>query len=163
MILIVILVLGLQILSKQNDDMPEDKSLSSGTSVIWGNMVKFNNYDNALQYAYKREQKISKRETTLNEKSFYFMDEIEVFDEDDEYPQGICFMDEYICISSYSGARDKLGKVKIYDKQTGAYVLTLGLDEKSHLGGVAYDGKYLWICNSSKMAIERIPFHSLKR
>lgn len=155
--------MGLLAVSKQNDDMPEDNDLSSGYSVIWGNMVKFNNYDNALQYAYNREKRINKRETTLNEKLFYFWDEIEVFDHEDEYPQGLCFTEDYICISSYSGVHGELGKIKIFDKQTGEYVLALGLDEKSHLGGLAYDGRYLWVCNSSKMAMERLSYAFIKK
>ena len=162
-VLTVGLLIGLLTVSKQNDDVPEDNSLSSGNSVIWGNMVKFNNYENVINYGYKQEQKISKRETSLNEKSFYFMDEIEVFDEEDEYPQGLCITEEYIFISSYSGLGDELGKVKVFDRDTGEYVLALGMDENSHLGGVTFDGANLWVCNSSKMLLERIPYSFVKK
>ena len=162
LVLIVVLGIGLLTVSKQNDDMPEDNFLSSGNSIIWGNMDKFNNYENVKQYAYKQNNAMNKRESTLNEKSYYFLEKIEVFDEEDEYPQGLCFTEDYICISSYSGIKGRLGRVKFFDKQTGECLLTLGMDENSHLGGLAYDGKNVWLCNSSKMAIERISYAFIK-
>ena len=133
--------------------MPEDNSLSSGTSVIWGNMVKFNNYENVLQYSYNQKRKLNKREIALNEKSFYFWDEIDFLDDTEEYPQGLCLTEKYVFISSYSGERDEVGKVKIFDRNTGEYLLALGMDEKSHLGGLTFDVENIWICNSSKMSI----------
>lgn len=136
--------MGLTIVSKQNEDMPEDKRLSSGYSVIRGNMVKINNYANVKEY--------------LKDKAFTFWDEIEVFHEEEEYPQGLCITEDFVFISSYSGIRGNLGKIKVFDRENGDYLISLGMDENSHLGGLTYDGKYIWVCNSSKMSIERISY-----
>ena len=138
--------------------MPEDNSLSSGTSYFRGNMVKFNNYENALNYAYVKNKRIPERDTTLNEKSFYFWDEIDYLNEEGYYPQGLCFTEDYVLVSLYSDKVDSLGVVKIFNKKTGEYLLSLGMDKSSHMGGIAYDGKNIWICNSDKMQVERIEY-----
>lgn len=167
--------MGLTTVSKQDNDMPEDKKLSSGYSVIRGNMVKIDNYANVKNYAYKLEnqKKTDSREKRLVELNYRFVDEIDIFHsfedseenvyEYDEYPQGLCMTDEYVFISSYSGEYGGLGKVKVYDKTSGEHLLSLGMDENSHLGGLTYDGKHLWVCNSSKMMLEKISYTFVKQ
>ena len=160
-----ILLLGLTTVSKQDNDMPEDEQLSSGYSVIRGNMVKIDNYANVQSYRYDLQKKIKRKKTEyiLTERKFSFLDNIMVFHDEEEYPQGLCMTEEYIFISSYSGIRGELGKIKVYDKESGEYLLALGMDENSHLGGLAYDGTYIWVCNSSKMSIERISYGFMKQ
>ena len=41
---------------------------------------------------------------------------------------------------------------------SGRYLVTLGMDSRSHLGGIAYDGENVWVCNSEKNTIERISY-----
>lgn len=165
-----VLLLGLLTILKPNDDMPEDKRLSSGYSVIKGNMVKIDNYSNIINYEYKlnKRKKVSKKELTLLDKKFGIVNEIDIFaqanDESEriryfeEYPQGLCITNDFVFISSYSEVRGQMGKIKVFDKDNGELLLTLGMDENSHLGGLTYDGRYLWVCNSSKMSIERISY-----
>ena len=131
-------------ISKQEKDTPGDNHLSSGASIVRGNMVKIDNYANVSKY--------------INNRTFSFLDRIEILQDEEEYPQGLCFTEDYVLISSYSGIRNELGKIKIYDRTTGEYLISLGMDEDSHLGGLTFDGKYIWVCNSSKMAIERLPY-----
>ena len=125
-------------------------------------MVKIDNFANVLNYNYKQSK------MSLYKQNFDFVNEIDVFAQPDnvkksiyaveEYPQGICITEEYILISLYSGEHESLGKIKVFDKESGVLLLILGMDENSHLGGLTHDGKYIWVCNSSKMAIERIPY-----
>ena len=143
-----VFVLGLALILKQEKDEPEDKYLSSGHSVIRGNMVKIDNYKNAKKY--------------LKNTNFYFLEHMDIVEEE-QYPQGICLTDEFLIVSSYAGKHGELGKLKIFDKKSGEYLLTLEMDEKSHLGGVAYDGTYVWVCNSSKMALECIEYSFIKQ
>lgn len=150
--------------------MPEDKKLSSGYSVVRGNMVKINNYANVVNYEYKlnKRNRASAKVMTLRDKKIDFVNEIDIFAQPDdsqerigyieEYPQGLCITSDFIFISSYSGVRGNMGKIKVFDKKNGELLLTLGMDENSHLGGLTFDGRYLWVCNSSKMSIERIPY-----
>jgi len=158
-----VLLLGLTTISKQEKEMPEDEKLSSGYSVIRGNMVNINNYSNVSNYAYHSQVKKKgiKREYTLKEKDYFFLDEIQLLGED-EYPQGLCITDDFVFISFYSGIKGDMGKIKVYDKESGRYLISLGMDEKSHLGGLAFDGKYIWICNSSKMALEKIEYSFIR-
>lgn len=144
--------------------MPEDKQLSSGNSVIRGNMVKIDNYANVKNYDYHlRKNHKKKKEYILPEKDYGFLANIQVLHEEEEYPQGLCMTDEFVFISAYSGIRGNLGKIKVYDKASGEYLLSLGMDENSHLGGLTYDGTYIWVCNSSKMSIERIPYAFIRQ
>lgn len=130
-------------ITKHEKEMPEDEKLSSGYSVVRESMVKIDNYQNVLKYRIKKE--------------YNFLDKIE-FLEEEQYPQGLCITEEYIFISSYSGIRGQLGKIKVFDRNNGKYLLSLGMDPRSHMGGLAYDGKDLWICNSSKMSLERLSY-----
>ena len=41
-------------------------------------------------------------------------------------------------------------------------MLTLEMDEQSYLGGITFDGFYIWICNSSKRAVERLDFSRIE-
>ena len=134
-------------ITKDELDSPENNPLFSGGSVIRGRMGTINNYSNISKY--------------LKNTSYSFLDRIEVIQGEDEYPQGLCFTNDFILISSYSDASGVLGKIRVFDKRTGEYLVALGLDENSHLGGIAFDGKYIWVCNSSKMALERIEYSFL--
>lgn len=73
-------------------------------------------------------------------------------------PQGICFTEEYVLITSYSEEEDCKGELMVIDRESGEYLVTLGMDEKSHLGGIAFDGTNVWVCNSNKKTVERISY-----
>lgn len=166
----VILILGLLLVLKVNDDMPEDKKLSSGYSYFEEKTKNMDNYANLSNYTYHL-KKSKEREKTLTDKKIDFLKNVDIFaqvdtkesrEENNEFPQGLCFTEEYICISSYSKNRENIGKIKIFDRTNGKLMLTLGMDEGSHLGGLAYDGDYLWVCNSLKMSIEKISYEFIQ-
>lgn len=138
---------------------PEDENLSSGDSVIWGNMEKIDNISNVKMYNYKTRSstKYNKTKLQLSELEYSFWNEIDLGD-NKHYPQGICLTDKYVFITSYSDVKSELGWLIVYDRETGAYLATLCFDENSHMGGIAFDGENLWICNSSKMSLERISY-----
>lgn len=73
-------------------------------------------------------------------------------------PQGICFTDDYVIVTSYSEESDCLGELMVFEKESGMYLVTLGMDPKSHLGGITFDGKNIWVCNSNENTIERISY-----
>lgn len=73
-------------------------------------------------------------------------------------PQGLCFTDEYMLITSYSEEDDCLGELMVFDRESGRYLVTLGMDSESHLGGIAFDGKNVWVCNSSQKTLERLSY-----
>jgi hypothetical protein len=73
-------------------------------------------------------------------------------------PQGICLTDAFVLISSYSTEDDCMGELMVFDRESGDYMVTLGMDENSHLGGIAFDGENVWVCNSYERSIERISY-----
>ena len=138
----------------------DNDMLSSGYSTMWWEMGKYDNYENATNYMYKSKQ------YSLTTKDFSFYDDVDFFREIEmentpHYPQGICFTDEFLFVTAYAEQKDALGKIFVYDANTGEYLVTLAMDAKSHMGGIAYDGENLWICNSSKMALERISYEMI--
>ena len=78
-------------------------------------------------------------------------------------PQGLCITDEYYIVSSYALEEDKMGALTLYDRDTGAYRISFGMEANSHLGGIAFDGNDLWICHSNTKEIERISYDFIKR
>ena len=73
-------------------------------------------------------------------------------------PQGICITDEYVLITSYSDDKGSLGELMVFDREDGEYLVTLGMDANSHLGGTAFDGENVWVCNSYENCVERISY-----
>ncbi len=97
-------------------------------------------------------------------------------------PQGLCVTEDYVFISAYCGIKrykadleenksfgknkDKLvaeenhkvhnSVIYILDRETGAYLKTLILPDSNHVGGLATDGKNLYIAKSSDKQVSVI-------
>ncbi|MDD6193751.1 MAG: InlB B-repeat-containing protein [Lachnospiraceae bacterium] len=80
------------------------------------------------------------------------------FSSEFQCPQGLCITPEYYIVSSYAMENDKQGALTLYRRDNGEYVVSLGMEAESHLGGVAFDGKNLWICHSKTNEIECISY-----
>ena len=129
---------------------------------------------NVMNYAYASGDSGMRNNTVLlKDLDFSFCEEINIpgmpdTKEDDflnqyifseaQCPQGICFTDEFVLITSYSSEDDCMGELMVLDRETGEYMVTLGMDENSHLGGIAFDGDNVWVCNSNEKTIERISY-----
>ena len=81
----------------------------------------------------------------------------------DQCPQGLCVTEEHILVTSYStGNHENYGSLYVFDRRTGAYLVTLSMKKGSHLGGICYDGENLWICHSNYRTIERLDYALVK-
>lgn len=104
-------------------------------------------------------------------------------------PQGLCVSEDYIFITAYcavdkykseleeykdSGSNtEKLEKEKnhqthnsviyIIDRKSGEYIKTLVLSDSNHVGGIACDGKVLYIAKSSDKEISVIKLSNIKK
>lgn len=78
-------------------------------------------------------------------------------------PQGICFVENYICISAYDSKAHYPSVIYILDKDTRQYLTTILLEDKNHVGGVAYDGERLWIAKSGDNALSAISYQRLEK
>lgn len=76
--------------------------------------------------------------------------------------QGLCFTPEYLLMTSYAEGRGDPGSLMVFDRESGAYLVTLEMKEESHLGGIAFDGEAVWICHSGSDTLERIPYEYIR-
>lgn len=75
----------------------------------------------------------------------------------DMVPQGMCEVGNYILISAYDSTKSKNSCIHVIDKQTGKQVKTLYIKgSKTHVGGLTYDGNYVWLANSGGKNVGRI-------
>lgn len=68
-------------------------------------------------------------------------------------PQGICFAKDYMLVSAYDSlekCNSVLYVISNTDTKNRKFVATLVLPVKSHVGGIAFDGSYVWITNNGK-------------
>lgn len=82
-------------------------------------------------------------------------------------PQGICTAGDYLLTTAYCMDGVHTSCVFVFNRKTGAYLNTLILTEKSHVGGITYDGGEgkdgnVWICHSNSNRLQRIPYSALK-
>ena len=63
-------------------------------------------------------------------------------------PQGICRMDDNILITAYDSAEEKKSVIYVLNENS-KLEATLVYCNKAHLGGITYDGKYVWIAEGS--------------
>lgn len=124
-------------------------------------------------YEYKTNQKLHPQTYYLKDCAYNFLDQIYIpgmpdTKENDflnnyifsksQCPQGLEITDEFVLITSYSEGRECLGELMVFSRETGEYLVTLGMDPKSHLGGITFDGTNVWVCNSADKTIERISY-----
>ncbi len=77
--------------------------------------------------------------------------------------QGLCITDEYVLITSDSDRLGCYGELMVFNRSTGEYLVTLAMDEMSHVGGIAWDGENIWICNSFYNTIERLSYNFIRK
>ena len=155
---------------------PVSKVEYSGNRIIvlyarWSRVL--DNYQSVEKYKYSSNKRLNPETVFLKDCNYSFCDDVLIpgmpstKDEDwfnnfifsaSQCPQGLCITDDYILLTSYSEEDDCLGELMVIDKESGDYLFTLGMDPASHLGGIAFDGENVWVCNSSKNAIERISY-----
>lgn len=78
-------------------------------------------------------------------------------------PQGMCITDDFFLVTAYSPYdSEKLGALYVFDRDTGEYLVTIGMKKRSHLGGLTFDGRNLWICHSDSRSLERLSYQYIQ-
>lgn len=131
-----------------------------------------NNY-NVEMYSYKTGSVVNRKQKELKDCNYGFLDKMEipgmpstrekdylenVISSGSQCLQGLCFTPELILITAYSDGSKNLGSLMVFDRETGEYLVTLGMKQESHLGGIAFDGENVWICHSNSNTLERISY-----
>ena len=154
-------------------DQVSERGISpSDTSLLFENR-RVNNVSNVENYEYTSNKRLHPEIKYLKDCKYDFCDEIDIPGMPDtrendylnkyifstsQCPQGLAFAKNFVLITSYSEGDECLGELMVFDRKEGDYLVTLGMDPKSNLGGITFDGKNVWVCNSSQKAIERISF-----
>lgn len=77
----------------------------------------------------------------------------------DMIPQGICIASGYLLVSAYCGDNNSHKSViYVVNESTGAFVKTMILPDYAHVGGIAFDGTYLWVCGGANKEISAYTF-----
>jgi len=67
-------------------------------------------------------------------------------------PQGIAFVENYLLITAYDLSNEENSVVYVLEKTTKALLTTLVLPTSTHVGGICYDGKYVWVTTGTKVS-----------
>ena len=138
---------------------------------------EIDNYKNVEMYSYQTGNLLRLNQKELKQCEYSFMDELMIpgmpstreqdyleqyINSQDLCMQGLCFTPEYVIMTAYTEDKDEPGALMVFDRSTGKYLVTLGMKNDSHLGGVAFDGSNLWICHSNTNTLERISYDYIK-
>lgn len=80
-------------------------------------------------------------------------------------PQGICLAGEYMLITAYDKERRCNSVIYVMSGETAGeqrLLTVLELPEKNHVGGIAFDGTYLWIARSTSGYVSAISYKTLQ-
>lgn len=174
-ILYILAITILVIISNEYSKMPEDNR-SSG--VFFARTGNVDNHNSVTNYKYTLKTQENQKKYCLKDLNYSFWMELIIpgmpdtreMDYENGYIfdtnqclQGLCFTDKYVLITSDSVEYSCYGELMIFDRETGAYLVTLAMDEQSHMGGVTWDGKNIWVCNSSNNTIERLSYSFVQK
>lgn len=80
----------------------------------------------------------------------------------DSCVQGLVFTPDYLLLTAYALNAQENGGLYVYDRKTGAFLGKIPMRRGSHLGGIAYDGKNVWVCHSGQQVLSRISYEALR-
>lgn len=138
---------------------------------------KIDSYHNVEMYSYQTNQLISRNQKELKECEYAFVDDVDIpgmpstrvedylnnaISSEAQCMQGLCFTPEYILMTAYAESKNLPGALMIFDRETGAFLVTLEMKKESHLGGIAFDGKNVWVCHSNSNTLERISYEYIQ-
>lgn len=149
-----------------------------GNLVLYARWTKkIDDAKNIDLYSYHMDSKIRRGFRTLKECNYQVLDGVSIpgmpstreedirqnrILDENQCPQGLCITKDFILVTAYSVSLDALGALYLFDRDSGEYLATIGMKKNSHLGGVAYDGRNIWICHSDDNTLERIPYAALR-
>ena len=150
-----------------------------GDVTVFAKWTRIIDDESSVQmYSYNTGSSISGTDQELKNCDYSFLQHIEIpgmpqtreedwisnrISDTNQCPQGICMTDDYVMVTAYSVGKKEVGSLHVFDRESGEYLVTLGMKKESHLGGIAFDGNSLWVCHSDNQTLERIPYGIIKR
>lgn len=83
----------------------------------------------------------------------------------DMVPQGLCLAGEYLLITAYDAEEANNSVVYVLSnagEQKGDYLTTLVLPNINHVGGITFDGTFIWIAQSSDKTLKGFSYKTLQ-
>jgi uncharacterized repeat protein (TIGR02543 family) len=160
--------------SSYTDKITEINADNAADMILYAKWTRVidSNY-NVEMYSYQSASQIGTNLKELKDCSYSFLDNVVIpgmpatrendylgnlISGTDQCLQGLCFTPEYILITAYEEDSSLSGSLLVFDRESGKYLVTIGMKKKSHLGGIAFDGENIWICHSNGDTLERIPY-----
>lgn len=84
---------------------------------------------------------------------------------EDMVPQGICVARKYVLVTAYDheGVHNSvLYIISIENRNSPELVSTMVLPDKNHVGGVTFDGEYVWLAKSTSKKLSAIKFDTIE-
>lgn len=75
---------------------------------------------------------------------------------DNMIPQGVCVLDRYILITAYDYNKEHNSVIYAVDKNTGELKSVIEMPDKNHSGGIAFDGRTVWVAKSTSKKVKGI-------
>lgn len=76
-------------------------------------------------------------------------------------PQGITFAKNYLLMTAYDLAGEENSVIYVMDKSSKKLLTTLVLPTNAHVGGIAFDGKYVWLTTGTK--VSSVPYADIQK
>ena len=77
-------------------------------------------------------------------------------------PQGICIAKDYILVTAYCASEDYCSAIYVLSKKTGKLLKTLETSDANHVGGIAFDGKRVYVARSTNNQVGVIDYSTIK-
>lgn len=77
---------------------------------------------------------------------------------DNYIPQGICSTGDYWLITAYDAGKKNLSVIYAVDPKEKSIVSTVSIPNKFHVGGIAFDGKRIWLTGNTSDKYQGKPF-----
>lgn len=76
-------------------------------------------------------------------------------------PQGITFAKDYLLLTAYDRSQEENSVIYVMKKSNRRLLMTVVLPNKTHAGGIAYDGTNLWVTQAN--TVRSIPFNDIQQ
>lgn len=165
--------------SSYTTKVTEINAESAGELILFAKWTRaIDNHYNVEMYSYQSAGSAGKGSKELKECSYGFLDDVvipgmpstresdyleNIISSEAQCMQGLCFTPDYILMTSYTESNELPGSLLVFDRESGEYLVTLGMRGDSHLGGIAYDGENVWICHSNSKTLERLPYAYIQK
>lgn len=87
--------------------------------------------------------------------------DVDGFYSKDMCPQGLTFAGAYLLLSAYDKTGEENSVIYVMNKSSRKLIMTIVLPNKTHAGGIAYDGTNIWVTQSK--TVRSIPFADIQK